>query len=84
MTNEDELNALRAEVKRLRVEVKLYKEKCENLCDVAEEFSSVTVSYLRGRPGREHPTSIVWRKMDRTIEHTRNLHIFVDAITKDR
>ncbi len=84
MSEEDEieLKTLREEVKRYRVESRVYKEQCVKVSEAANEYVRASISFLRGRPGRNHPTMVAMRKLDRAIEAAEHLHVFVSSVVK--
>ena len=81
-TEKTELEQLRHEVKRLRLEAKYYKEELEELCVEAEEMAHIVVGYLRGRPGDEHPVMKQHYKVRSLVERARHTYIFIDSMMR--
>jgi hypothetical protein len=77
-----ELEQLRHEVKRLRLEAKYYKEELEELCVEAEKMAHVVVGYLRGRPGDKHPVMEQHYKVRSLVDRARHTYIFIDSMMR--
>ncbi len=71
-----------SEVRRLRLEAENYKRECEAVCEAAEDFAHTAVSYLRGRPGDEHPTMVKMSKLRSLIDSARHVHIFINSMMR--
>ncbi len=78
----ERLAVLETEVRRLRLEAKHYKEECEAVCEAAEDFAGVSIQYLRGRPGDEHPVMKKLSRMRSLIDRARHIHIFIDSMLR--